>query len=101
VVTGDVAVFDVAEFFVVRGVRRRGIGRAAACELFRSFPGRWEVRVAEFNVTAQRFWRSVIEQFAGGLLQTDAWTRDDGSRWTVFRFASAGTSQIPPRDASK
>jgi len=90
-VSGDSTVFDLAEFFVVRGVRRRGVGRAAAHDLFRSFPGKWEVRVAAFNVPAMKFWRNVIEQYAGGLFQIEEWTRDDGSRWNVLRFTSAAT----------
>ena len=89
IVSGDPTVFDLAEFFVVRGVRRRGVGQAAARDLFRSLPGKWEVRVAEFNLPAQQFWRSTIEQYAGGRFQIEDWTRDDGSRWNVFRFTSS------------
>ena len=90
VVTSDPAVFDVDQFFVVRGVRRRGIGEAAAQELFRLFPGKWEVRVAGFNLAAQGFWLKVIEQFSGGQFKSEHWTRDDGSNWIVLRFMSAG-----------
>ena len=90
VVTSDPAVFDVDQFFVVRGVRRQGIGEAAARELFRLFPGEWEVRVAGFNLAAQGFWLKVIEQFSGGLFKSEPWARDDGSKWNVFRFTSAG-----------
>jgi len=88
-VSGDPAVRDLAEFFVVRGARRRGVGQAAAHELFRLLPGRWEVRVAEFNLPAQQFWRSAIKRFAGNGFQAVAWNRDDGSRWNVFRFTSS------------
>jgi predicted acetyltransferase len=87
VVSGDHAVFDLAEFFVVRGVRRRGVGQAAARDLFRSMPGEWEIRVADYNVPAQEFWRSVMEQYFVGY-KIEAWTRDDGSRWNVMRFTS-------------
>jgi predicted acetyltransferase len=88
VMSGDPDVFDLAEFFVVRGVRRHGVGRAAAYELFRSVPGVWEVRVAEFNVPAQHFWRNVIEQYTGGRFTFETWNRHDGSRWNVCRFTS-------------
>jgi predicted acetyltransferase len=91
-VSGDPAVFDLAEFFVVRGVRRRGVGQAAAHDLFRSMPGAWEVRVAEFNLPAQQFWRTVIEQYSGGRCKVEAWNRDDGSRWNVMRFTSSGAT---------
>ena len=91
-VSSDPTVFDLAEFFVVRGVRRRGVGKAAAHQLFRSFPGKWEVRVAEFNLAAQNFWRRVIEQYVDGRFQSESLTRADGSRWNVFRFESSVAS---------
>jgi predicted acetyltransferase len=89
VVSGDPAVFDLAEFFVVRGVRRRGVGQAAAHDLFRSMPGVWEIRVAEYNVPAQQFWRKVIERYSGGGYKIESWAREHGSQWNVLRFTSA------------
>src|SRR5262245_58943429 len=38
-ISGDPEVSDLTEFFVVRGVRRRGVGRAAAQHLFRTAEG--------------------------------------------------------------
>ena len=89
-VTGDPEVHDLAEFFVVRGVRRHGVGRAAAHRLFGEMPGVWEVRVIESNRPAQQFWRRVIEQYTAGSFKVDPWIRDDGSAWHVFRFTSSG-----------
>jgi predicted acetyltransferase len=57
---------SVAEFFVLRDRRREGIGRELALEVFRRFPGRWEVRVAERNEPAMGFWRAVIGEYTGG-----------------------------------
>ncbi len=34
---------SIAEFFVMRKYRRRGVGRVAARRVFDMFPGRWEV----------------------------------------------------------
>ena len=48
-ISGDDTVWDVAEFFVVRRYRRRGIGTEIAHKIWRRFPGRWEVRVMESN----------------------------------------------------
>jgi predicted acetyltransferase len=64
--TGAAGVCDMAEFFVMRGARRRGIGRAAACALFDRFPGRWEVRQREDNPAATAFWRRVIDGYTAG-----------------------------------
>jgi predicted acetyltransferase len=47
------------EFFVVRAVRARGVGRAAAEALFALHPGAWEIPFQEENATAARFWRGV------------------------------------------
>lgn len=64
-VTGVANVMDVAEFFVVRGARGRGVGRSAARALFAAFPGRWEIRVRQSNVAAIAFWQSVAQSWRG------------------------------------
>lgn len=64
-ITGDPGVWDVAEFFILRGYRRHGAGVAAAVDLWRRLPGRWEVRVLEGNLPARAFWRSAIDAFTG------------------------------------
>jgi predicted acetyltransferase len=51
---------DVAEFFVLRKHRRHGIGKAAARDLFRRFPGAWQVRQVATNLAATTFWRDTI-----------------------------------------
>ena len=56
----------MAEFFVLRGERRRGIGRAAALALFERFGGRWEVAQLRDNGPARAFWRTVITEYTGG-----------------------------------
>ena len=50
-VSGDENVWDVAEFFIARGYRRRGIGMKVVHQVWRRFPGQWEVRVMEANTT--------------------------------------------------
>jgi len=52
----------MSEFFVVRGARRRGLGRAAAAELFALYPGLWEIPFQEENAAAARFWRRVAAE---------------------------------------
>ena len=68
---------DVAEFFVLRGHRRSGVGRRAAMALWDAVPGHWVVRVSEANRAGLPFWSDVIrsvhvwrfrrERAAGGL----------------------------------
>jgi len=64
-VSAAVDVMDVAEFFVLRGARRRGVGRSAARALFRAFPGRWQVRVRQSNEAAKTFWQKVARGWPG------------------------------------
>jgi predicted acetyltransferase len=55
----------MAEFFVVRGLRGRGVARAAVDELFARHPGTWEIPFQEANVAAARFWRRVAAEVGG------------------------------------
>jgi predicted acetyltransferase len=51
---------DMAEFFVLRKYRGRGVGRQAARALFALFPGEWQVRQMAANTGATAFWRRAI-----------------------------------------
>ncbi len=87
-VSGEPAIMDVAEFFVVRGARRKGVGRRAAHALFARFPGAWEVRVLRANERALAFWRDAVGAFARGSFTESAWTAPSGRDFVVLRFAS-------------
>jgi predicted acetyltransferase len=65
--------YAVAEFFVLRKFRRRGVGRAAASALFDRLPGRWWVAEHIANPAAQAFWRAVIGGYTGGTYWDDSW----------------------------
>ncbi|MCL6596067.1 MAG: GNAT family N-acetyltransferase [Firmicutes bacterium] len=56
----------VAEFFVMRKYRRRGVGTRAARLVFDAFPGPWEVSELPENEPAQAFWRRVIAALTDG-----------------------------------
>jgi predicted acetyltransferase len=56
----------MAQFFVVRKYRRRGVGSAAATQVFDQVRGRWEVGQMPLNLPAQAFWRRVIGDYTGG-----------------------------------
>ena len=51
--------------FILRGVRRRGIGARVFKELLNRHPGRWELMVTPRNVSAQAFWRSLLREVGG------------------------------------
>jgi len=86
--SGTPGVHDMAEFFIVRGHRRRGVGARAAAALFARFEGPWEVRQRDENVAATAFWRRAIERFTGGGYQETRWADE---RWSgiVHRFSSS------------
>ncbi len=51
---------SIAEFFILRKYRCKGVGQAAAFEVLDRFPGVWRVHQKQHNTTAQKFWRKVI-----------------------------------------
>jgi len=58
--------FDMEQFFVMRKFRRSGVGRVAARMLFLEFSGHWTAEQITNNVSAQLFWREVINEFTAG-----------------------------------
>jgi predicted acetyltransferase len=51
---------DMAEFFVVKKYRGRGVARQAARAVFARFPGDWQTRELTANTRATAFWRNAI-----------------------------------------
>jgi predicted acetyltransferase len=62
-------VHQMAEFFVMRKYRRRGVGAFAARALFAEFKGVWHVAQEEPNKAAQVFWRGLIDEFTDGAFE--------------------------------
>jgi predicted acetyltransferase len=58
--------FRMAEFFIDRAHRRRGIGRSAVRLLLDRFAGRWEIVEYTRNPGAVQFWRNVVAGYTGG-----------------------------------
>jgi predicted acetyltransferase len=80
-------VWDMAEFFVLRGCRRNKIGTLAAQEVWRRFPGLWEVRVMESNPSAIFFWNLAISDFMREPVQPVR-IEKDGKAWQLYSFRS-------------
>jgi predicted acetyltransferase len=77
--TGTSGTFDMAEFFVMRSYRRKGVGLAAAHAAFDRFRGPWEVRQQDENVAATSFWRRAIDAYTGGVYREVRWSSGE---WT-------------------
>jgi predicted acetyltransferase len=85
--SGAKDVLDMAEFFIIRGCRRQGIGMKAAQAIWRRFPGKWEIRVRDRNRGAKEFWAGTISTFVGKTIQPTTLQRE-GVLWHIFSFKS-------------
>ncbi|WP_407565339.1 GNAT family N-acetyltransferase [Streptomyces sp. 184] len=72
-------------FFVVRGVRRSGVGLRAVRQVVAAHPGRWEVAFQDGNPAAGRFWRRAAAEVAGAA----------GAAWGEERRPVAGRPEAP------
>lgn len=93
---------SLAAFFVVRALRRRGVGGQAALYLLRSRPGAWAIAFQEANAGAGAFWRGVATAAVGSNWRTEARPvpspapadlPDD--QWILLNTA---TGETPPHD---
>jgi predicted acetyltransferase len=58
--------YRMAEFFIDRAHRRRGLGRSAVRLILDRFAGRWEIVEYTRNPGAVEFWRSVVAGYTNG-----------------------------------
>jgi len=85
--SGNTEVWDMADFFVVRGARRRGVGYLIAEQIWRRFPGAWEVRVTTTNAAAMGFWAKSVWRFTRQDIKPMAVTKGEETRY-LFNFES-------------
>jgi predicted acetyltransferase len=86
-VSGSKTVWDMAEFFVIRGYRRRGFGTQVTHELWKRLPGLWEIRVMQSNVPACHFWARAISRFTSEAVDPVTFEKG-GEYWELFSFES-------------
>jgi predicted acetyltransferase len=86
-VPGNQDVWDMAEFFVLRGYRRLGIGTQIAQEVWRKLPGPWEIRVMEANRSAYEFWQHAVSAFVGDAVPSSRFEKN-GNSWHLLSFES-------------
>lgn len=61
----DTSTYDVAQFFVLRKFKGKGVGKKALALIVKSFPGQWQIRVLIENVAALNFWQSAVSNIVG------------------------------------
>lgn len=66
---GGAVDYRMAEFFVSREFRRRGVGRLAVELILNRFAGRWEITEYQRNPGAVSFWRRVVASYTQGRYQ--------------------------------
>jgi predicted acetyltransferase len=64
--TGEKDAWVLAEFFIMRKYRRKGLGEFVARNIFDRFPGNWQVSQIPENAQATSFWRKVISRYSAG-----------------------------------
>jgi predicted acetyltransferase len=72
---------SITDFFVVRALRRTGVGRAAAGQVIAMVRGQWRITFQADNPGVEHFWRQVAADAVG-------------QRWRQSEVASA--SGLPP-----
>lgn len=81
---GDNVPHSIAEFFVLRKYRGKGVGKDAARKIFSALPsGKWVITQTLTNTAAQRFWRAVIGEFTNG-----CFSEYQDSHYNVIEFTT-------------
>ncbi|MBE1443174.1 GNAT family N-acetyltransferase [Paenibacillus sp. OAS669] len=58
--------YSMAEFFIMRAYRKKGIGFRAAQQIFAHFQGKWSLSYLPRNTVSEKFWRKVIGSCSQG-----------------------------------
>jgi predicted acetyltransferase len=68
-------------FFIVRALRRQGVGRLAALELLARIPGQWGIAFQDNNTGAGVFWEQVARDAVGDRWRRETQDSTDGKPW--------------------
>ena len=90
--TAEKDAWVMAEFFVLRKYRHKGIGEQVARLIFDQFPGPWQVAQIPENASATAFWRKVIQRFTHDNFQ-EYTLGNENWRGPVQTFVSSPASQ--------
>lgn len=81
-------VWDVAEYFIMRKFRKKGIGQVVAHQLWTQYRGIWQVRVWDNNKIAHAFWNNVIQKFVNEPIIPIKMSYQEHEGLLVYRFKS-------------
>lgn len=84
--------FNMAQFFILRKFKHKGIAKYVAQQCFAKFQGVWEVMVMPHNVGAYAFWEKTISSFTSN--HYHEYQRNvahlNNSPKNIFKFSSVG-----------
>ena len=80
--TGQSPCWFMAEFFVLRAYRGRGVGKAALDLALKAHPGAWHIAVPHANAAAQKFWPRAL----GDRSISSRDISFDGDTWKLMAF---------------
>ena len=80
--------FNMAQFFILRKFKGKGLGHAVAYQCFNKFCGIWEVMVMPGNEGAYRFWRAIIKHYTNNHFSeyTCEIAHFNNNRKNIFKF---------------
>jgi len=73
----------MAEFFILKPYRKKGIGQACVKKTLAEYPGIWHIGTITKNVAAASFWQKIINQY-DNVEMLDK--QHDGERWNLYEF---------------
>lgn len=83
--------WSIAEFFIMRKYRRKGVGKTVAFSIFDKFRGVWETFQLDNNIPAQHFWRKVISEYTNGQY-TETFLENESALGPVQQFDNRSLS---------
>jgi predicted acetyltransferase len=72
----------MAEFFVLKAYRNKGVGTAASEQMLGMHTGKWQIGVIDRNKGANAFWARSLELHR----PTKSQHHFDGENWLVYEF---------------
>lgn len=80
-------IWDIAEFFIMKKFRSKGIGRLVAHSLWKHFEGEWQIRVISENLRAKNFWHDAIKRYTLSEPNYQL-INHEKDEWIVYQFNS-------------
>ena len=80
--TGRKPCWFMAEFFVLRAYRRRGVGQGALAAMLQRHPGEWHIGVPQANRPARQFWSKALTAYEPRVSDMAF----DGDDWRLNEF---------------